>query len=100
MAILQTAASEDWLCMSGNYKPAPRTPKAFPGLRRAKPKTSIQGGGGLRKRWKDEAGNIWEWDSQYGELEKYSPKGKHLGAFDPDTGKQLKPADGSRTVEP
>ena len=45
----------------------------------------------MRKRWKDEDGNIWEWDSQHGELEKYSPKGKHLGAFDPDTGEQLKP---------
>ena len=63
---------------------APKTPKAFPNLTRARPKTSVQGGGGLRKRWKDDDGNIWEWDSQHGELEKYSPKGKHLGAFDPE----------------
>jgi Cytotoxic len=86
--------------MSSHYTPAPKTPKAFPGLRRARPKTPVQGGGGLRKRWKDEDGNIWEWDSRHGELEKYSPKGKHLGSFDPDTGKQLKPADDTRSVEP
>ncbi len=86
--------------MSSQYKPAPKTPAAFPGLKRAKPKTSVQGGGGLRKRWKDVDGNIWEWDSQHGELEKYSPRGKHLGSFDPDTGEQRNLADDSRTVEP
>ncbi|HBN8631708.1 TPA: hypothetical protein L3725_004593, partial [Pseudomonas aeruginosa] len=35
------------------YYPAPATLPAFPDALRAKPKTSIQGGGGLRKRWKD-----------------------------------------------
>jgi RHS repeat-associated protein len=46
--------------------PAPKVPKAFPGLNRSKPKTPVQGGGGLRKRWKDDDGNIYEWDSQHG----------------------------------
>ncbi|RMK18639.1 hypothetical protein IPC1257_01375 [Pseudomonas aeruginosa] len=39
-----------------HYYPAPATLPAFPDALRAKPKTSIQGGGGLRKRWKDKKG--------------------------------------------
>ncbi|MDY1313482.1 colicin E3/pyocin S6 family cytotoxin [Pseudomonas aeruginosa] len=35
------------------YYPAPATLPAFPDALRAKPKISIQGGGGLRKHWKD-----------------------------------------------
>ena len=35
-------------------------------------------------------GCILEWDFQHGEDEKYDKRGKHLGAFDPKTGKQLK----------
>lgn len=80
--------------------PAPKEIKGIEGLSRAKPKTPVRGGGGLRKRWKDAEGNIYEWDSQHGALEKYNKKGRHLGEFDPESGRQLKPADSSRTVEP
>lgn len=66
----------------------------------AKPKTSVQGGGGLRKRWKDKKGNIYEWDSQHGTVEKYNKRGKHQGEFDPVTGDQTKAADKTRKVEP
>lgn len=69
-------------------------------LTRAKPKTPVQGGGGLRNRWKDKEGNIYEWDSQHGTLEKYNKRGGHLGEFDPRTGDQLKPPDPTRTIEP
>lgn len=82
-------------------KPAPSNLPAFPKAARAKPKTPVQGGGGLRKRWKDPGtGEIYEWDSQHGTVEKYNKRGKHLGEFDPDTGAQTKPADGSRKVTP
>ncbi|MFU2080936.1 colicin E3/pyocin S6 family cytotoxin [Avibacterium endocarditidis] len=72
----------------------------FSDLTVVKPKTPIQGGGGLRKRWMDSKGNIYEWDSQHGALEKYNKKGKHLGEFDYKTGIQTKPANSTRKVEP
>ena len=77
---------------AGNYIPAPKEIKGIPGLNHAKPKTSVQGGGGLRKRWKDKKGNIYEWDSQHGAVEKYNKRGKHQGEFDPATGAQTKAA--------
>jgi hypothetical protein len=80
--------------------PAPKSLPAFPGAQRARPKTSVQGGGGLRPRWKDRKGNIYEWDSQHGKVEAYDKQGKHKGEFDPDTGAQTKPADPTRSVEP
>ncbi|MFE9428570.1 colicin E3/pyocin S6 family cytotoxin [Kitasatospora sp. NPDC006697] len=61
----------------------------FPNARRATPKTPVQRGGGLRPRWED-SNNIYEWDSQHGEIEMYDKQGKHLGAYDPNTGQQLK----------
>ncbi|PAU64874.1 colicin E3 [Pseudomonas sp. PIC25] len=82
------------------YHVPPKTFPAFPGLTKAKPKTSVQGGGKLRNRWKDQAGNIFEWDSQHGALEMYNKRGIHLGEFNPETGEQTKPADGARRVEP
>ena len=82
-------------------KPAPSTLPAFPDAKPAKPKTSVQGGGGKRKRWKDRKGKIYEWDSKKGEVEIYDKKGKnHEGGFDPNSGEQTSPADKSRTVEP
>jgi RHS repeat-associated protein len=67
------------------YHVPPRTLPAFPGARRVRPKTG-------RYRWEDED-YIYEWDSQHGRVEKYSKKtGKHLGEFDPKTGRQTKPA--------
>jgi hypothetical protein len=74
--------------------------EAFPDANPVKPKTSIQGGGGLRKRWKDEEGNIYEWDSRHGTVEKYDKKGRHLGEFDASTGEQLKLANPNYEVEP
>ena len=70
-------------------------------MKKAKPKTPVQGGGKLRARWKDKEGNIYEWDYQHGTLEKHNKRGKHLGEFDKDTGKQLKPANKKRNpIEP
>ena len=43
----------------GKYKPAPKMPKAYQNLRITKRKTPSSGGG-LRKRWKDEKGNVFE----------------------------------------
>jgi len=60
----------------------------------------VRRGGALRKRWKDQAGNIFEWDSQHGTLEKYDRHGKHLGEYDPYSGERTKPADPTRRVEP
>jgi len=39
-----------------------------------------------RSAWKDDKGNVYEWDSQHGELEKYNKRGKHQGSVDPSTG--------------
>ncbi|GAA1942673.1 colicin E3/pyocin S6 family cytotoxin [Kitasatospora viridis] len=61
----------------------------FPNARRVPPKTPVQRGGGLRPRWEDK-NNIYEWDSQHGEIEMYDKQGKHLGAYDPNTGQPLK----------
>jgi hypothetical protein len=82
-----------------SYHPRPSSFPAFPGLKRATPKTPKKGGG-LRDRWKDEDGTIYEWDSQHGALEKYNKRGKHLGEFNPQTGAQTKPANKTRKVEP
>ena len=80
--------------------PAPKELPAFPDAKRAKPKTPVQGGGGLRKRWVGKDGSIYEWDSQHGTVEKYNKRGKHLGEYDPVTGEETKPADPSRKVTP
>lgn len=80
-----------------------RAPTSLPGFPKATPdkaKTPVQGGGGLRKRWKDPKGTIYEWDSQHGAVEKYNKRGKHLGEFDPNTGEQTKPANPTRKVTP
>jgi len=57
-------------------------------------------GGRMRRRWKDDDGTIYEWDSQHGKVEVYNKRGVHQGEFDPDTGAQTKPADPGRKVEP
>jgi hypothetical protein len=82
------------------YIPAPRILLAFPEAQRTKPKTWVKGGGGLRPRWKDPDGNIYEWDSRHGTVEKYDRQGRHLGEFDAETGECLKPANPNYGVEP
>lgn len=82
------------------YIPPPKTLKAFPDAKQVTGKTPVQGGGGVRKRWKDNEGNIFEWDSQHGAVEKYNRNGKHLGEFDPNSGAQTKGPNKTRTVEP
>ena len=81
------------------YHPAPAVPEGFPGLVPAKRKTPVQGGGGLRKRWIDGDGQIYEWDSRHGTLEMYKRNGQHIGEFDPKTGARLKAANSARTVK-
>nr|WP_318782815.1 colicin E3/pyocin S6 family cytotoxin [Pseudomonas sp. Marseille-Q3773] len=65
---------------------APSSLPGFPEAARARPKTPVQGGGVLRKRWRLPDGCICEWDSRHGEVEKYDRRGRHLGAYDPETG--------------
>ncbi|MFI8222755.1 colicin E3/pyocin S6 family cytotoxin [Pseudomonas sp. NPDC085632] len=81
------------------YHPAPVSLPAFPDVKPAPLKTSVRGGGKKRRRWKDASGKIYEWDSQHGKVEIYTKQGKHLGEYDPKTGKQTKPADSTRRVE-
>lgn len=86
-----------------DYHPAPKTEeiKGFGEIKKGKKKTPKQGGGGKRERWIGDKGRkIYEWDSQHGEIEGYrGSDGQHLGAFDPKTGKQLKPADPKRNIK-
>jgi nucleoid-associated protein YgaU len=80
---------------------APQNLIAFPNARLAKSKTIVRKGGGERRRWRDQkAKEIFEWDYQHGTVEKYNTRGKHLGEFDATTGKQLKPANPARKIEP
>jgi hypothetical protein len=61
-------------------------------MRRAKSKTQ-------RKRWAGPKGQIYEEDTQHGELEKYNRRGKHEGTVDPKTGEIVKPPVKGRTTE-
>ncbi len=90
---------DDAADMRAPYRPAPRTLPAFQRATRATSKTPIRGGG-LRKRWKDDDGTIYEWDYAHGTVEIYDSRGHHQGEFDPDDGRRLKPASPSRRVEP
>jgi hypothetical protein len=68
----------------GELKHAPDTLPGFPDAVKADKKTGVQGGGGLRDRWVDRRGKIYEWDSRHGTVEQYSRTGKHLGEFGVD----------------
>ena len=81
------------------YIPHPKKLEAFPDAKEVKRKNSVQGGGHLRKRWEEPKGDIYEWDSQHGTVEKYNKRGKHLGEFDHKNGMQLKPADPMRKIK-
>jgi len=48
---------------------------------------------------KSRNGDIIEWDKQHGEVERYNPRGKHKGVWDPE-GKQIKPPVPGRTIDP
>ncbi|MDD2058499.1 colicin E3/pyocin S6 family cytotoxin [Pseudomonas sp. GD03860] len=82
-----------------SYHPPPGRLTAFPDAVKADAKTRVQGGGAIRRRWKDRKGRIYEWDSQHGAVEIYDKQGKHLGEFDAETGEQTKPAKPGRKVE-
>lgn len=79
------------------YHPAPKELPGFPEAVRAQKKTPTSGG--LRARWELPNKRILEWDKQHGEVEMYTKNGKHLGAFDPETGKQIKDAKPDRTIK-
>ncbi len=52
-----------------------------------------------RWRWKLPNGDILEWDKQHGEVERYDRTGKkHKGAFDPNSGEQVKDPIKNRTT--
>lgn len=80
--------------------PADDELKGFPGTRRKKGKTRFPGG--IRRRWKDDDGVIYEWDYLHGRIEKWNPRGnRHLGDFDHNTGRQIGAPDPARhPVEP
>lgn len=76
------------------HTPAPKDLPGFPDAsgRKFNPESG-------RYRWKLPNGDILEWDKQHGEVERYDKSGKnHKGAFDPDTGEQIKPGDASRNT--
>lgn len=82
-----------------NYHPAPLSLPAFPDAIKTDAKSRVQGGGGIRKRWKDRKGRIYEWDYENGRVELYSKQGKHLGEFNAETGEKTKPAKPGRNVK-
>lgn len=71
-----------------NYKPVPKDYKkslpGFEGSERLKHKNGARASWNLGKGWHG------EWDAQHGEVEVYDKKGKHQGAFDPETGEKIK----------
>ncbi len=84
--------------MTGYILPPKGGLPGFPQARKARPKTVFDGGS-KRRRWRDDK-RIFEWDYQHGHVEMYDRRGHHLGAYDAYTGKQLKNADPSKSVEP
>ncbi|TBN41505.1 S-type pyocin domain-containing protein [Pseudomonas sp. BGI-2] len=81
------------------YHRPPLALPAFPDTVPVKSKSSVQGGGGKRSRWKDRKGRIYEWDSKTGAIEIYDKQGKHLGEFNHETGEQIDPAKPGRTTQ-
>jgi hypothetical protein len=80
------------------YHRPPVALPAFPDTFPVKSKSSVQGGGSRRSRWKDRKGRIYEWDSKTGAIELYNKQGKHLGEFNHETGEQIDPADPERST--
>jgi hypothetical protein len=75
-----------------SYTPPPSNLPGFPDAERIRPK-------GGRPRWKLPDGDIGEWDGQHGEVERYNPRGKHKGVWDPD-GNQIKDPVPGRKIDP
>ena len=81
------------------YELPPADLPAFPDAKRARRKTRF--GGGLRARWKDSEGQIFEWDYKKGTVERYDRTGqRHLGDFDPANGERVSRPSKRRKVEP
>lgn len=79
--------------------PSDNVLRAFASAVRVKGKTRFPGG--IRRRWKDPDGTIYEWDYENGTVEVYARRGRpHLGEFDPTTGGQTGAARSDRSVEP
>ncbi|MEU4769778.1 colicin E3/pyocin S6 family cytotoxin [Actinosynnema sp. NPDC023794] len=77
----------------GGYTPPPPGKKlpGFPDARYVGRGSPVKGGGS-RARWELPNGGILEWDSMHGTVEMWTNKkknAKHVGEFDPNTGKQL-----------
>ncbi|MFJ6677456.1 colicin E3/pyocin S6 family cytotoxin [Actinosynnema sp. NPDC091369] len=77
----------------GGYTPPPPGKKlpGFPDARYVGRGSPVKGGGS-RARWELPNGSILEWDSMHGTVEMWTNKkknAKHVGEFDPNTGKQL-----------
>jgi Cytotoxic len=62
------------------------------GLKRTKKKSQ-------RARWTGSKGQIYEEDTQHGELEKYNRRGKHKGSVDAYTGEIIKGPVRGRSIE-
>lgn len=62
------------------------------GLKRGKPKNR-------RRRWHGHKGQMYEEDTQHGDLEKYNRRGKHKGSVDPESGEIIKPPVRGRTTD-
>ena len=54
----------------------------------------------MRRRWKNNNGDILEWDSLHGTVERFNSQGHHLGEYDPISGKRLSPPDPKYMVDP
>ena len=78
--------------------PPPERLPGFPDAVRVRRKGSYAGG--LRQRWQDPRGRIYEWDYQHGTVEIYDARGRHQGEFDPHTGQTVGPRERGRRVEP
>lgn len=63
----------------------PERLRAFPKARRARRKTWMAGAG-MRQRWKEDDGTIFEWGYQHGHIEMYDWRGKHVSGFDAGSG--------------
>ena len=52
-----------------------------------------------RKRWRGNKKQIFEEDTQHGELEKYNKRGWHEGSVNPETGEIIKGPVRGRSIE-